>query len=264
MHLSIFSSAQFSDKVLVGAISSISADGPSYLSALSCFNNPANLASIQQRSVSFLGVKPFGFSGWNASCISILGLGKSLKLGAFCWVETMNSYKRISMSSLFAKSLGPKMEIGVNFHIAKESIANYFSSLSMSADLGYSYRLSDKTKFSICLFDIVGARLNKKTKNYFAGKGLGAFSYRPNSKIVLSITVEKEDHQIPNLSCGFQYDFLKSASFQFGLSTNTQTYFSSFSFRHNKSILTLMESCHEQLGFTTGLQYTFLLTKNSK
>ena len=264
MSFSILAKAQFSNKMIIGSLASISAEGSSSLSALSVVKNPSCLAKLEGNVISINSLKPYGLSSWNASSIAFLGVGSKFRLGVYCWFEKVNSYRTTSINTIVARSLSDKMELGVNFHFTNEEVAHYFSSKLLSADLGYRYQLSSKTKISICLFDLLGVGINKSKGNNLLSKYQGSFSYRPNSKIALSISVEKQDFLSPNLLIGFQYDFLKSASLQFGVSTDTQTYFSSFSFRHKKIELTLMESCHAQLGFTSGLQFCVSVPKNKK
>ena len=262
--LSILGNAQSSNKMIIGGLGCISVGGSPSLSALSVFDNPSRLAKIEEALISANSIKPYGLSSWNASSISLLGVGNKFKFGAYCWFDKVNSYRTTSINTLIAKTLTDKMEIGVNFHFKNEEVAHYFSTKQIGADFGYGYQVSSKTKISICLYDLLGVRVNKSTSNNFVSKYQGSFAYRPNSKIALSISLEKEDFLTPNLLIGIQYDFLKSASLQFGVSTDTETYFSSFSFRHKKSELTLMESFHAQLGFTSGLQFCISIPKNKK
>lgn len=269
LFFSIIAKAQFSDKVIIGAMSSICSNTSASSSALSVVNNPSSMSEIKQGVLSVISLRPFGISKWNASSISVIGLGNRLKYGGYCWYEKVHSYSSISLSSVFAKSIGTKMDVGVNFHFSKESVAHYFSTSQIGTDFGYSYKISSKTLVSISMINLIATNLKKASGSGMSGNGvssklISSFSYKPFSKISLAIALEKEYHQIPNIAIGVDYHLLSVSSFRLGVSTSTQTFFSSFTFKLKKNELTVMESYHQQLGFSSGLQFSYFFSNKNE
>jgi hypothetical protein len=184
------------------------------------------LAALPTRSGNFgLAAGYFGFSGFNETRIGLA----------------------------YARSLGTKVDIGLQFNYYGVNISGYGSGSSVNVELGTLLHLTEQVHAGVQISNPFGSKLGKNGQEKLASIYSFGMGYEPSEKFLTSAVIEKVENHPVNVKAGFQYKFLPQLLFRSGISTaGSELYFGAGlllkSFRLDVAV-----STHPHLGITPGL-----------
>jgi hypothetical protein len=172
-----------------------------------------------------------------------------------------SDYNESQFGLAYAKSLGKKIDIGVQFNYYNVRIAGYGNASTINFELGTILHLNDNLNAGLHVYNPIAGKLGKDgeeklTSIYSAGLG-----YEASEKFFISLEILKEENKPVNVNAGLQYKFLPQLMARLGISTNTSVIYLGVGFEWKSMRLDATASYYPQLGITLGTQLIFTLLK---
>ena len=224
-----------------------------HVDAFSVTSNQACLALIKNSGLGVYGERRFlmGVTDMYSS-IFVLPTEK----GNFAFQADYFGYKIYNESQLglaYARSLGPKLDIGIKFNYYSFRIPGYQNSAAVNFEVGAIAHLSDQLHVGIHIYNPVGGKLSKtdleKTGSIFKF-GLG---YEAGENFIISAEVKKQENFPVNIHAGIQYNFARQFFARMGISSENEMPYAGAGVSWNNLRLDVSASYHPQLGLSPGL-----------
>ncbi|MFT3681617.1 MAG: hypothetical protein QM791_15205 [Ferruginibacter sp.] len=241
----------------LGAYSTKNADVFSYT------NNQASLAQIKNTSFGVYGERRFMLTETSVYTASV---AVPSSLGNFGVNVKYFGYKNFNENQVglaYARSLGPKVDIGVQFNYYGYRVPSYDNANTVNAEAGIVVHLSDKLNAGVHVYNPIGGKFSKTdeklTSTYTFGLG-----YDASDNFFASAELVKEQDYPVNVNMGFQYRFEKMFFVRGGIGTATSRGYAGAGIGWNNFRLDISGSYHPQLGFSPGLLFIATLGKKEK
>lgn len=233
-----------------GSYSSQHADVFSYL------NNQAALTKIKTVSAGVYGERRFLLAATSMYAIAVAipsskgNFGVNIKYGGF------KSFNESQIGLAYAKSLGKKVDIGVQFNYYSYKIPSYSSASTINFEIGAMVHLTDKLNLGIHVYNPIGGKLVKTDEKLTAAYKVG-LGYDISESFYISSEILKEENFPVNVNSGVQYRFMKQFFARVGIVSATSTGYAGFGVAWSNLRLDVTGSYHPQLGISPGLLLIF-------
>lgn len=219
-------------------------------------SNQAALAGIKNISAGVFGERRFLLAATNMySAVFALPTSK----GNFGFRADYFGYENYNESQLgiaYARSLGEKLDIGVQFNYYSFRIPAYQSSAAVNFEIGVMAHLTEKINAGIQIHPATGTI--SKTDNEKLGSvykfGIG---YDAGENFNISAEIMKEEDMPVNVTAGVQYHFEKRFFARMGISSDSGSPFAGAGICWDNLRLDVSASYHPQLGISPGLMLIF-------
>jgi hypothetical protein len=164
-----------------------------------------------------------------------------------------SDYNESQMGLAYARKLGTKVDVGVQFNYNGIQISGYGNSSAINFEIGTILHLTDKLNAGVHAYNPVGGKFGKNAEEKIASVYTFGIGYEASDKFFVSAEIEKEENQPVNVNAGTQYRFLPQFMARAGISTNTSNVYAGVGLFLKTFRLDVMASYHPQLGVTPGL-----------
>jgi hypothetical protein len=223
-----------------------------HLDVFSFVNNQAALAQIKGSSAGVYGERRFllnetsQYTAAVAVPSSLGNFGLSIKYFGF------QNYNESQLGFAYARSLGKKMDIGVQFNYYGYRVPAYNSDNTVNVEIGAIVHVTDKLNAGVHVYSPVGGQFSKTDEKLSSAYTIG-LGYDASERFFISAELEKQEAAPVNLNAGFQYRFAKQFFTRAGIASATSTFYAGFGVGWNIFRLDLSGSYHPQLGLSPGL-----------
>ncbi len=185
-----------------------------------------------------------------------------VKAGYFGFTE----YNEAQLGLAYARKLGTKVDIGVQFNYNSIRIPSYGNASAISVELGTIWHLSEKLHTGIQVNNPVGGKFGKEDPDSYREEKLPSvytigFGYEASEKFFVSAELVKEEDQPVNINAGLQYKFIPRVFARAGVSTATSTIWAGAGLFFPSFRIDVTSAWHPQLGVTPGLSLLFNFRK---
>lgn len=224
--------------------------------------NQAALAQLKNISAGIYGERRFLLAELNNYTAAIGIPTTSGNFGLKAVYSGFTDYNETQLGLAYGRSLGQKIDIGVQFNYHGIKVGEYGSGSAISFEIGTLLHLSDKLNAGIQIRNPAGGKFGKEGQEklpfvYAAGVG-----YDASDKFFISVEIEKEEGQPVNINAGFQYKFIPLLSAKAGISSATSTAWLGVGVNMKSFSVNITTSYHPQLGISPGLLFLFNFKKN--
>jgi len=232
-----------------------------HVDAFSFISNQAALAQLKNIAAGIYGERRFMLNELN-NYTAVIGI--PVHPGNFGFKTNysgFSDYNETQLGLAYARKLGSKADIGIQFNYNRIRIAGYGNGSAVSFEAGSIFHLTDKLHTGFHINNPVGGKFGKgqeKLPSTFTA-GLG---YDASEKFFFSVELIKEEDQPVNAEAGVQYKMLPQLLARTGISSATSSAWIGFGFLLKSFRLDAAASYHPQLGITPGLLLLFNLNKN--
>lgn len=228
-----------------------------HLDVFSFHTNQAALAKIKTTSVGIYGEKRFLLNELGLYDAAITLPTSSGNFGLDFRYYGFSNYNESQVGLAYGRSLGPRIDVGVQFNYYSVRIAGYGNASTVNFDVGTVFHLTDNLNAGFHVYNPVGGSLGKNAEEKLASVYSMGIGYDPSEKFFTSIEIKKEEDKPIDVSAGFQYKFLPQLLTRIGVSTGTSSIYFGIGFSLRSLRVDATATYHPQLGVTPGLLLIF-------
>jgi len=227
-------------------------------------SNQAALAQLKNTSAAVFGERRFMLEEMSLFQAAVGLLTSSGNFGLKAGYFGFSDYNETQLGFAYARSLGSKIDLGVQFNYNAIRINSYGNASAINFEIGTILHLTDKLHAGVHAYNPVGGKLGKNEEEKLASVFTVGMGYEASEKFFVSAEVEKEENQPVNVNAGMQYKFLQQLMARTGIATSTSNVYFGTGFFFNSFRLDAVISYHPQLGISPGLLLLYDFTKKEK
>jgi len=216
-------------------------------------NNQASLASLRGVAIGVYGERRFMlaenslYAIAGVMCTSFGSIAIQLNYAGF------KNFNEANIGLAYGRSLGPKLDIGVQFNYYTYRIPFYGNASTVNFELGAIIHFTDKLHGGIHIYNPVAGKLGKPgDEKLAAAYKLGA-GYDASESFYVSAELVKEEDKPVNVTGGIQYRLKKQFFVRAGFVSETSGGFAGAGLCWKGMRLDISVNYHPQLGFSPGL-----------
>jgi len=175
-----------------------------------------------------------------------------------------SDYNETQLGFAYARSLGNKVDVGVQFNYYSVQIPAYGNASVINFETGAILHLTEKLNAGVHVYNPVGGKFGKDEQEKLSSVYSGGIGYEASDKFFISAEIEKEEDQPVNVNAGMQYKFLPQLLARGGISTSTSSMYLGIGVGWKSIRLDITTSYHQQLGITPGLMVIFNLNQKQE
>ena len=232
---------------------SLSAYTQQQADAFSFTGNQAALAQVKKFSAGVYGERRFllqetsSYTAALAANTSLGNFGLQLNYAGF------TNFNENKIGLAYAKSLGKKVDVGIQFNYYGYRIPAYGNASAINAEAGILLHLSDKLTTGLQVYNPVGGKLGKSGDEKLASAYKVGIGYDASENFFVSTEIIKEEDKPINVVGGVQYNFAKQFFARVGFLSESSTAFAGVGVGFGNIRLDVAGSYHPQLGFSPGI-----------
>lgn len=220
------------------------------------FSFTSNQAALAQQKNIAIGV--YGEQRFMLADNSAYSLAAALpsKLGNFGIKVNHAGYSDFNENAVglaYARSLGKRIDIGVQFNYYGYRIPAYQNASSLNFEIGAIMHLTEKINAGFHVYNPVGGKLGKSEDEKLASVYKFGIGYDASENFFVSVETIKEEDKPLNVVGGVQYQFQKQFFARIGFVSDTGSGFGGVGISWKSIRLDVSANYHPQLGFTPGL-----------
>ena len=215
--------------------------------------NQAALARIKISSVGIYGEKRFLLNELGLYDAAVALPTSSGNFGLDVRYYGFSNYNKSQVGLAYGRSLGSKLDVGVQFNYYNVRIAGYGNAPAINFEVGAIFHLTDNLNAGLHAYNPVGGSLGKNNEEKLASVYSAGIGYDASEKFFVSIEIEKEENKPVNVNTGLQYKFLPQLLTRIGIATATSSLYLGLGFGLRSLRFDVTASYHPQLGVTPGL-----------
>lgn len=218
----------------------------------SYLNNQAALVKIKNVQAGIYGERRFLLAATTLYAVAVAiptekgNFGINIKYGGF------KSFNESQVGFAYARNLGQKVAIGVQFNYYSYTIPSYNNAATVNFELAAIFHLTDKLNLGMHVYNPVGGKFFKVNEKLTAAYTIG-LGYDISENFYISTEIVKEENFVVNVNSGVQYRFMKQFFARVGIAAATSTGYAGFGVGWSIYRLDITSSYHPQLGFSPGL-----------
>jgi hypothetical protein len=220
-------------------------------------SNQASLAQLKNAAAGVYGERRFMLSELNNYNAAIGLPTHSGNFGLKAGYSGFSDYNETQIGLAYARRLGNKVDIGVQFNYNGIRIAGYGSASAVSFEAGSIFHITDKLHTGFHVSNPVGGKFGKDQQEKLPSVYTVGFGYDASEKFLFSAEVIKEEDQPVNVNAGVQYKFIPQLLARAGMSSATSSAWIGLGLSLRSFRLDVTTSYHPQLGITPGLLLLF-------
>ena len=257
LSLQLLSNSQTLRRPVAAGYPGLGAYSMAHVDVFSFAANQASLARINNLSAGVYGEKRYMLNELSFYSLAFVVPTKSGNFGIKGSYYGFNLYNESQAGLAYARSLGSKIDIGVQFNYNTIKVAGYGNAYAISAEAGIILHLSDKLHAGIHLNNPTGGKYNKSEDEKLPFVYTAGLGYEASEKFFVSGEVQKEEDQPVNVNAGLQYKFLSQLIARAGLSSASSTVWMGIGVSMKSFRIDAAASYHPHLGITPGLMLVF-------
>ena len=227
----------------------------------SFINNQASLAQMKSAAAGVYGERRFMLNELSLYQLAIAVPTNSGNFGVKAGYFGFSDYNESQMGLAYARKLGNKVDIGVQFNYNGIQVSGYGNSSAINFEIGTIFHLTDKLHAGVHAYNPVGGKYGKNSEEKLASIYTVGLGYEASDKFFVSAEIEKEENQPVNVNAGMQYKFLPQFMARAGIATNTSNVYAGVGLFLKTFRLDVVASYHPQLGVTPGLMLVYNFSK---
>jgi len=231
----------------LSAYSSLQADPFSFT------GNPAALTGMKHAGAGVYGERRFLLAETSAYCFAAAFPGKMGHFGLKLNYAGFKNFNENSIGLAYARNLGPKMALGIQFNHYGYRIPAYGNASVFNFEAGALVRFTPKLTGGIHIYNPVGGKLGKTGNEKLASAYRVGFGFDASRDFFVGTQVSKEEDKPVDVVAGMQYRFARHFFARGGISSATTTAFMGAGTGWSNLRFDVSVSYHPQLGISPGI-----------
>lgn len=254
---SIFSQAQTLRRPIAASYTGFGAYSLNHTDVFSFIANQASLAQLKNASAGVYGERRFLLSELN-NYTAVIGVPThSGNFGLKANYAGFSDYNETQLGLAYARKLGSKIDVGVQFNYNGIRINSYGNASAVSFELGTVLHITEKLHAGLHVNNPVGGKFGKDQQEKLSSVYSFGVGYDASEKFLVSAEIEKEEDQPINVNAGFQYKLIPQLLVRAGMSAATSSGWLGLGLTLKSFRFDVTTSYHPQLGITPGILVLF-------
>jgi hypothetical protein len=220
-------------------------------------SNQASLAQIKNAAAGVYAERRFMLNELNNYNAAIALPTHSGNFGLEAGYSGFSDYNETQLGLAYARKLGNKADVGVQFNYNGIRVAGYGSASAISFEAGTIFHLTEKLHTGFHVKNPVGGKFGKEQQEKLPSVYTVGFGYDASEKFFFSAEIVKEENQPVNVNAGLQYKFIPQLLARAGISSATSSVWLGLGLSFGSFRLDVATSYHPQLGISPGLLLLF-------
>lgn len=162
-------------------------------------------------------------------------------------------YNETGLGLAYARKLGDKADVGVQFNYTSVKAAGYGSASAITFDAGVILHITDAVQTGIHVSNPMGMKLGKGGEEKLPSIYSAGIGYDVSPRFFIGAEAEKIEDQPLTVNAGFHYVFADKLLASAGISSATSVYYIGFGVQLKSLRLDVTAAFHPYLGVTPGL-----------
>ncbi len=227
-------------------------------------SNQAALAQVKDAGVGVYGERRFLLAQNSVYGLAAAIPTKKGNIGLQINYAGFANFNEQKLGLAYARSLGSKVAIGVQFNYYGYKIPAYNNASTINFEAGVLIHLSEKINAGVHVYNPVSGKLGKGSDEKLASAYKFGLGYDASDNFFISTEIVKEENQPVNVTGGFQYHFKRQFFVRAGFRSDNSTGFAGVGFAVNSFRVDVASSFHPQLGVSPGLLLVYNFKGNKK
>lgn len=232
-----------------------------HVDVLSFISNQASLAQLNNAAAAVYGERRFLLTELNNYTAAIGLPTHSGNFGLTAAYSGFSDYNETQAGLAYARKLGSKADIGVQFNYHGIRITGYGNASAISFEAGGVFHITDKLHTGFHINNPVDGKFGKSQEEKLPFIYSAGFGYDASEKFFFSTEIIKEEDQPVNVNAGMQYKFIPQLLARAGMSSATSSAWFGIGLSVRSFRVDITSSYHPQLGITPGLLLLFNFSK---
>ena len=224
-------------------------------------SNQACLAQLKNAAAGVYGERRFMMNELNTYHAAIGLPTRSGNFGLKAGYSGFSRYNETQIGLAYARNLGSKVDVGVQFNYNSIRAAGYGNATAISFEAGSVFHISEKLHTGFHVNNPVGGKFGKDQQEKLPSLYTAGFGYEASEKFFFSAEIIKEEDQPVTVNAGFQYKFISQVLARAGMSSATSSAWIGLGLYLKSFRLDVTTSYHPQLGWSPGLVLIFNFKK---
>jgi hypothetical protein len=227
-------------------------------------SNQAALAQVKTAGVGVFSERRFLLAENSAHALAAVIPTKKGNFGVQINYAGFANFNEQKAGLAYARSLGSKVDIGVQFNYYGYKIPAYNNASAINFELGTIVHVTDKINAGVHIYNPLSSKLGKGSEEKLAAAYKFGLGYDATDNFYFSTEIVKEENQPINVTSGVQYHFEKKFFARAGFRSDNSTGFAGIGFLYNSFRIDIATSFHPQLGVSPAILLVYNLKNNSK
>lgn len=250
--------SQFTRRPVASPAIGLGAYSRTHADVFSYTNNTASLAQLKKTTAGVYGERRFLLTELNYFAASIaVPVASSGNFGLNAGYYGFTDYNETQVGLAYARSLGTKADIGVQFDYNGIRIAGYGNAAAVNLRAGALLHISEKLHAGMHIYNPVGGKFGKDQLEKLASVYAAGLGYEASEKFFVSTEIVKVEDKPVNVVAGIQYKFIPQLLARAGIATETSASYLALGLQLKNFRVDFTASHHPQLGFSPGLLLLF-------
>ena len=243
---------------------SLSAYSSKQADPFSFTGNQAALMQVRIPGIGVYGERRFMLPGNDVYCMVAALPTQKGNFGLQVNYSGFPQFSEQSAGLAYARSLGSKADIGMQFDYYSYKIPGYSNSLALYFEGGAIVHLSEKLNAGIHFYNPYGGKLGKNSDEKIASVYQFGIGYDASEEFYFGAAVSREENAPVNVIAGIQYRFKKQFFFRGGFRSDNSTGFGGAGFLYKGMRIDVTASYHPQLGISPGVLFSWNIKKTQR
>ena len=215
-------------------------------------NNQAALAQTKNAAAGVYGEKRFLLAATSMYSAAIALPSSSGNFGVNLAYTGFKNFNEHQLGLAYARSLGPKVDIGLQFNYYGYRIPAYNNASTVTVEMGALLHVTDDLNLGIHVYNPIGGKMVKTGEQLAAVYKMG-LGYDVSDLLFVGAELVKEENTPVTVNAGIQYQLAKQFFARVGIATATASTYGGVGICWNTMRLDISGSYHPQLGWSPGL-----------
>jgi hypothetical protein len=224
-----------------------------HVDAFSVYSNQASLAQLKDAAVGVYGERRFFLAELSSYHAALDVPTSSGNFGLNVNYSGFAGYNESKIGLAYARRLGNKMDVGVQFNYNGIKAAGYGKASAISFEAGTIFHLSEKFHTGFHVNNPVGGKFGKAHSEKLPSVYTAGFGYDVSEKFFFSVEMIKEEDQDVSVNTGLLYKIVPPVRIRVGISSATSSLSFGIGLCLDNLRFDIAASYHPQLGISPGL-----------
>lgn len=165
------------------------------------------------------------------------------------------NFNEQKMGLAYARSLGKKADIGIQFNYNSYRVPNYANAAAINVEVGLMMHVTDQLHAGIHMYNPVGGKFGKNSEEKLASAFKAGIGYDASENFYIATELIKEEDKPINVIVGMQYRFAQQFFARAGFMSETGSFYGGAGLQLKKIRIDISSSYHPQLGFSPGILF---------
>lgn len=249
----VFAGAQTTRQPIDFTYTKLTAYSNRFADAFSFASNQGSLAAAKNFSAGVYSEHRFLLKALSAYSAAIVLPTASGNFGLKGDYFGEQQYNESSLGLAYARALGTKAAVGVQFNYVGVKVAGYGSASTVNFDAGAIFHLTPQLNAGLHVYNPVAAAWGKDGMERLPSIYAMGLGYDVSPQVYLGAEAEKVEDQPLSINAGIHYQIADKLIARIGVRSATAAYYFGFGVQLKDFRLDATASLHPYLGTTPGL-----------